>query len=458
MAMINVNRQTNDMFYRYKMPKLVAKVEGTGNGIKTVLVNVTAIAKALNRPPTYVTKFFGCELGAQVQMNAKEDRYIVNGSHDCEKLQSLLDGFIKRFVLCPNCDNPETRLSFRKRNGGEIHQVCAACGYQGTIIMASHKLTTYIAKNPPDAEGKSEPSTTDSKSKSKSKGKKNRTGGTNQDSDEGSPNEHNGKTNGSSKNGRGGGNDDDDDDEDWGDDLPAPVAQLDIQIKGMIQTDDLDKPLPERCDQFSRLVEKKKKEQTLTNIDVIKDLVAEAERLEIMEQAAFLVAQCVFTDNILREIDEHKTLLTKLCSKNSKGQKYLLHAIETLIGDHKEFRAKIFNKKAMAKLLLKLYEEDIVEEDTFYAWHEKTSKRFTNKTTAKEIREMANQFIEWLRTADESSEEDDDEENKDKLPEPQIDFTHTAGSGIEVKVEPMKKDPVEEKIEYGGEIIDVDNI
>jgi hypothetical protein len=41
--------------------------------------------------------------------------------------------------------------SFLKRNGGEIHQVCAACGYQGTINIASHKLTTYIAKNPPDA-------------------------------------------------------------------------------------------------------------------------------------------------------------------------------------------------------------------------------------------------------------------------------------------------------------------
>jgi len=57
-----------------------------------------------------VTKYFGCELGAQVQMNAKEDRYIVNGAHECEKLQNLLDGFIKKFVLCPNCDNPETKL------------------------------------------------------------------------------------------------------------------------------------------------------------------------------------------------------------------------------------------------------------------------------------------------------------------------------------------------------------
>ncbi|CAF2808104.1 unnamed protein product [Rotaria sp. Silwood2] len=445
------------MFYRYKMPKLAAKVEGTGNGIKTVLVNVTAIAKALNRPPTYVTKFFGCELGAQVQMNAKEDRYIVNGAHDCEKLQNLLDGFIKRFVLCPKCDNPETKLSVRKRNGGEILQVCAACGYSGTIIMASHKLTTYIAKNPPDAETKSETAPeTKTKDRSKNKKNSNQTSGTNRDSDEGSPNESNGKTNGASKSG--GGDDDDHDDEDWGDDLSSAVAELNHQIKGMIQTDDLDKPLPERCDQFNRVVEKKKNERKLNDIDTIKDLVAEGERLEIMEQAPFIVGQCVFTENILKEIDEYKLLLSKLCSKNAKGQKYLLHALEALIFDHEEIRAKIFNKKTMSKILLKFYDEDIIEEDTFYAWHEKASKRFANKTIAKEIREMSNEFIQWLRTAEESSDDDDDEDDTDKLAEPEIDFSHAAGSGLEVKVEPVNKPPVDQKIEYGGEIFDVDNI
>ncbi|CAF3887677.1 unnamed protein product [Rotaria sordida] len=457
MAMINVNRQTNDMFYRYKMPKLTAKVEGTGNGIKTVLVNVSAIAKALNRPPTYVTKFFGCELGAQVQMNAKEDRYIVNGAHDCEKLQNLLDGFIKRFVLCPKCDNPETKLSVRKRNGGEIHQVCAACGHSGTIIMASHKLTTYIAKNPPDAETKSE-AAPETKTKDRSKNKKttSHTSGTNRDSDEGSPNESNGKANGTSKTGGGGDDDDGDhDDEDWGDDLSSAVTELNHQIKGMIQTDDLDKPLPERCDQFNRLVEKKKNEQKLNDIDTIKDLVAEAERLEIMEQAPFIVGQCVFTENILKDIDEYKLILTKLCTKNAKGQKYLLHAVEALIGEHDEIRLKIFNKKTMSKILLKFYDEDIIEEDTFYIWHEKASKRFANKAKAKEIREMSNEFIQWLRTAEESSDEDDDDDNK---PEPEIDFTHAAGSGIEVKVESVNKPPVDEKIEFNGEIIDVDNI
>ena len=91
-----------------------------------------------------------------------------------------------------------------------------------------------------------------------------------------------------------------------------------------------------------------------------------------------------------------------------------------MINDHEEYRAKLFNKKAMSKILLKFYDEDIVEEDIFYTWHEKTSKRFANKTIGKEIREMSNEFIQWLRTAEESSDEDDDEDDKDKLPEPQV--------------------------------------
>lgn len=55
-------------------------------------------------------KYFGCELGAQTQMDAKNERYIVNGAHEGERLQDLLDGFIKKFVLCPDCENPETVL------------------------------------------------------------------------------------------------------------------------------------------------------------------------------------------------------------------------------------------------------------------------------------------------------------------------------------------------------------
>uniref|UniRef100_A0A8D2B1W8 Eukaryotic translation initiation factor 5 n=1 Tax=Sciurus vulgaris TaxID=55149 RepID=A0A8D2B1W8_SCIVU len=94
---VNVNRSVSDQSYHYKMPRLIAKVEGKGNEIKTGIVNMVDIAKALNEPPTYPTKYFGCELGAQNQFDVKNDCYIVNGSHEANKLQDMLDGFIKNF-------------------------------------------------------------------------------------------------------------------------------------------------------------------------------------------------------------------------------------------------------------------------------------------------------------------------------------------------------------------------
>uniref|UniRef100_A0A8D3C4J4 Eukaryotic translation initiation factor 5 n=1 Tax=Scophthalmus maximus TaxID=52904 RepID=A0A8D3C4J4_SCOMX len=144
---VNVNRSVSDQFYRYKMPRLIAKVEGKGNGIKTVIVNMVDVAKALNRPPTYPTKFFGCELGAQTQFDSKNDRYIVNGSHEANKLQDMLDGFIRKFVLCTECDNPETDLNVNPKKQ-TIGTSCKACGNRG-MLDTRHKLCTFILKNPP---------------------------------------------------------------------------------------------------------------------------------------------------------------------------------------------------------------------------------------------------------------------------------------------------------------------
>ena len=40
-----------DPFYRYKMEPLLSKIEGKGNGIKTVIVNLSSVAQSLSRPP-----------------------------------------------------------------------------------------------------------------------------------------------------------------------------------------------------------------------------------------------------------------------------------------------------------------------------------------------------------------------------------------------------------------------
>ncbi len=109
------------------------------------------IAKALDRPPGYTTKFFGCELGAQTIMDHKNDRYIVNGAFQADTLQDHLHGFIKKFVLCPQCSNPETRIKVTKSK--DLETKCGACGYRG-ILRTNHKLVTYIINHPPDGSDK----------------------------------------------------------------------------------------------------------------------------------------------------------------------------------------------------------------------------------------------------------------------------------------------------------------
>ena len=66
----------DDFSYRYKMPPLQAKIEGRGNGIKTVLVNIVDLSTALHRDPAEITKFFGTELGSQTTYDRDIDRAI----------------------------------------------------------------------------------------------------------------------------------------------------------------------------------------------------------------------------------------------------------------------------------------------------------------------------------------------------------------------------------------------
>lgn len=41
---VNIPRSINDEYYRYKMPILQTKIEGKGNGLRTVIVNMDAFS------------------------------------------------------------------------------------------------------------------------------------------------------------------------------------------------------------------------------------------------------------------------------------------------------------------------------------------------------------------------------------------------------------------------------
>ncbi|PSS35027.1 Eukaryotic translation initiation factor 5 like [Actinidia chinensis var. chinensis] len=148
MALLNIGASnSDDAFYRYKMPKMITKIEGRGNGIKTNVVNMVDVAKALARPAAYTTKYFGNELGAQSKFDEKTGISLVNGAHDTAKLAGLLENFIKKYVQCYGCGNPETEILITKSQMVQLK--CAACGFVSDVDMRD-KLTTFILKNPPE--------------------------------------------------------------------------------------------------------------------------------------------------------------------------------------------------------------------------------------------------------------------------------------------------------------------
>lgn len=141
-AIVNIAGTTpvDDPEYRYKMPTVLGKIEGRGNGIKTVIENVTEVAEALDRTPGEINKFFGCELGAQTSYSEETEKAVVNGAHTDHTLQDMMHRYIETFVLCPNCRLPES--AYKIKNDLIYHR-CAACGSVEMVNM-QHKLCTYI--------------------------------------------------------------------------------------------------------------------------------------------------------------------------------------------------------------------------------------------------------------------------------------------------------------------------
>lgn len=397
---LNVNTSVTDVFYRYKMPRLQAKVEGKGNGIKTVVVNMSEVAKALSRPASYPCKYFGCELGAQTLMDGKNDRYIVNGAHDASKLQDMLDGFIRKFVLCPGCDNPETVLQVREKKG-VIGQSCKACGYQGLLDMR-HKLTTFILKNPPDAD----PSQA-GKSLTKKAGKKGKKGKANGDekgsdhSDEGDEQLEGWSTDAPAAK--------PEMDDDWSVDVSEEAvqrrqAELTDGVKGLTINDDLEKSEKDRLEIFYRFMLERRDAGKLSGQE--KSVLAEAERLDVKEKAPLVLSELLFNDTIINQIGQHRVLLLRFTHDNKKAQKYLVGGLEQVINLYKD---QLMPK--VPHILKKLYDLDILDEEVLLEWGKKPSKKYVSREVSEEIHAKAEQFITWLREAEEESDSESDGED-----------------------------------------------
>ncbi|XP_048483310.1 eukaryotic translation initiation factor 5 [Plutella xylostella] len=411
MGSVNVNRNVADAFYRYKMPRICAKVEGKGNGIKTVIVNMLEVAKALGRPATYPTKYFGCELGAQTQFDFKNERFIVNGSHDPAKLQDLLDGFIRKFVLCPECDNPETELIVStKRN--TISQGCKACGYHG-LLDFSHKLNTFILKNPPQAD----PHTQGSSLTEGNRGKRSKRSGPGSNGHDGSEDGKEGEapvtpTTPNPKSRKEKKHDDDDDDGTWTVDVSEEAVRARMQdltegAKCMtLSSDTADKNEKQRMDLFYAFLKQRAAAGDVAGTRAAQEILHEAERLEVKSKAPLVLFEILVRPlAIAADVRKHRALLLRFTHGDARAQRAALCALDLMCAEQPSLMAKV---PALLKLL---YDADIVEEKSILEWAAKPSKKYARKEVAAEVRAAAQPFLDWLQQAEEDDSDEEDEED-----------------------------------------------
>ncbi|KAI9511907.1 eukaryotic translation initiation factor 5 [Russula earlei] len=398
---VNIRRDVDDKFYRYRMPVLLTKIEGKGNGIKTVVPNMSDVARALSRPPTYPTKFFGSELGAQTSVDEKNDRYIVNGAHDAKRLRELLDAFIDKFVLCGSCKNPETDLIITKNE--LIVRDCKACGERTGVDMR-HRLSTYILKNPP-------------KNKSKRKG-----GHAEAPNPSNEANGTAGAADIDEAEAEAGSGDDEMTkrirseaselntesqlvDEGWSADtssdavkarvvaVTSGVTSLGLIGPGEDESDeDADSP-------YTQLGNWVKEYPGCNAVEVYKKV--QELGIEKKHKAVQILAQALFTSDIISEIPSYLPVFQKMVT-SEKHQKALLGAIERLAGlDYPELIAVI------PRILMEFYQADVLDEDVVTSWGTHVSKKYVDKDTSKKVRKASEPFLKWLAEA-----EDDDEDGE----------------------------------------------
>jgi len=393
---VNIGGNQEDKSYRYKMPQLQTKIEGRGNGIKTVIVNMVEIAKALHVDPAYPTKYFGYELGAQSTFG---DRAIVNGQHTAADLSKLLEKFVETFVLCPKCRLPEITLSVKK---GELIVDCAACGRNANLNTA-HRLKQFILKAPPGKKVKETASTDSGKKKQSKKPVKGKKG---EDLDK----EEEEKTQSTKTKdflvAR-----EKDAETEWFSDTSKEAQKRRKEAECETVVNDGQKLVDEI---LSSAKTDNKTESPVTTLKVflaarersVDEILSELRRLQLSrglddsQRIKTLLEALIDTSSaaeVPNQFKKYAPLLRKLAADKNSAL-LLLTCIEELVG--------VIDKKLLPRvpvILQTLYENDVIEEETLLLWHSSPpeSSWLVNKKVATTVRERAKPFIDWLKEAEE---------------------------------------------------------
>jgi len=136
----------NDPNYRYKIFNPNITITGKKGNKTTWFENSEYYSEKMNCSSIFFGKYIGNKISCPSNFDKEKKCIFWKGEYTQEIICNYLKEFIKIYILCPECDFPETVmfLDSKKLIGLE----CKSCG--GTFLIASKymdKTYDYISKN-----------------------------------------------------------------------------------------------------------------------------------------------------------------------------------------------------------------------------------------------------------------------------------------------------------------------
>jgi translation initiation factor 5 len=334
-------------------------------------------------------------------------------------------------VLCKKCKNPETEVHVKD---GLITLDCKACGEISNVDIRL-KLSSFILKNQPK-KGKKDKAAkkAERKARKEAHGGEDGSNGSHHDSNSDHAEEHGDFE-------LDAGSDDEltrrinaeakmipavePKKDEWTVDVSeeaakARAAELSEDLKHVLVInidDDEDDGETSAYDQLGSWIIKTAEEkggiEKVDNVDIY--LKAKEFAIEGNYRTLTVLAQTIFSDNIVKEIPNRASMLKKVrfwfgvtsltrqMITSERHEKALLGGTERFVGkEHQNLISKV------TPILVQYYNADLITEEVAKAWASKASKKYVDIATSKKVRKSAGEFVKWLEEAEEEDSSDEE--------------------------------------------------
>ena len=136
----------SDPNYRYKISQIIITITGKKGNRTTWFENSEYYSQKIGCPSIFFGKYIGNKISCPSNFDKGKKCIGWKGEYAKEQIELHLKEFIKIYILCPDCDYPETNIFLNS-----VKKICLNCKSCGNSFTINNKYIDktyeFISKN-----------------------------------------------------------------------------------------------------------------------------------------------------------------------------------------------------------------------------------------------------------------------------------------------------------------------